>query len=473
MLDDLQQALGPVLTRWTTGGMAAQAAPEDWRAAIADSGADPELALLALAGQLLGAMTVAQPTDALASLPDFPALPLPPVPEPLRPLARRLLATGRGGGQRRSVLDFLAARGWTMHPGDWMPEANDDDSPDIYAPSRDWAALAGGGDTPVSLGEPLSEESWSDFGPAGRAAALARLRGDDPEAARCLLEARIGGEPADSRLRLAAALGAGLSDQDRSFLETLLSDRAPKVKALAATLLARLGHRGELGEDAAELAGFFTVETRGLLRRTRIIVPRTLKTPAQRQRRQELLMRIDYPAFAGALEVDPLGAAAMWSWGADYHANEGFAAMIAASAPDAVVRAAVETLRDRAAEGAASLALLLPRLTDRERREVAEALLRTRGVSFADAASIGAGLCRVADPMRLPAGAALLTLLIADEGGKSPAAAAELQALGLVASREGARRAIERLGQAGMLAADPRLDMLRLNAALDDTGETS
>ncbi|PSJ40419.1 DUF5691 domain-containing protein [Allosphingosinicella deserti] len=472
MLDDLQSALGPVLTRWTTGGMAAQAAPEEWRAAIGSSGADAELALLALAGQLLGAMTVAQPTDDLGPLPDFPALPLPPVPELVRPLARRLVAATRGGGQRRSLLDFLAARGWTMHPGDWMPEANDEDIPDVYAPWRDWAALATG-DTAALPGELLSEESWNDFGPAGRAAALVRLRGDDPEAARRLLEARIGGEPADSRLRLATALGARLSDQDRSFLETLLSDRAPKVKALAATLLARLGHRGELGKDAAELAGFFTVETRGLLRRTRIIVPRTLKTPAQRQRRQELLTRIDYPAFAAALEVDPLGAAAMWSWGADYQADEGIAAMIAASAPDAVVQTAVETLRNRGAESAANLALLLPRLTEPERREVAEALLRTRGVSFADAASIGAGLCRIADPMRVPAGAALLTLLIADEAGKSAAAAAELQALGLVASREGARRAIERLGQTGMLAADPRLDMLRLNAALDDTGETS
>jgi hypothetical protein len=31
---------------------------------------------------------------------------------------------------------------------------------------------------------------------------------------------------------------------------------------------------------------------------------------------------------------------------------------------------------------------------------------------------------------------------------------------------------MERLGRAGMLAADPRLDMIRLNAALENNGAT-
>ena len=43
-------------------------------------------------------------------------------------------------------------------------------------------------------------------------------------------------------------------------------------------------------------------------------------------------------------------------------------------------------------------------------------------------------------------------------------------ALGLIASRAAARQALERLNGAGLLQGDPRLDMLRLNAALDDNG---
>ena len=46
----------------------------------------------------------------------------------------------------------------------------------------------------------------------------------------------------------------------------------------------------------------------------------------------------------------------------------------------------------------------------------------------------------------------------------------ELFALGLLASRAAARQVLERLNGAGLLQGDPRLDMLRLNAALDDNG---
>ena len=51
--------------------------------------------------------------------------------------------------------------------------------------------------------------------------------------------------------------------------------------------------------------------------------------------------------------------------------------------------------------------------------------------------------------------------------------AAEFHALGLLASQMAAQQTLQRLTAAGLLQADPRLDMLRLNAALDDNGETS
>jgi hypothetical protein len=63
----------------------------------------------------------------------------------------------------------------------------------------------------------------------------------------------------------------------------------------------------------------------------------------------------------------------------------------------------------------------------------------------------------------------LLTALRRDDAKPSDELA-ELFALGLIASRAAARQALERLNGIGLLQSDPRLDMLRLNAALDDNG---
>ena len=56
-------------------------------------------------------------------LPDVPALALPTVPEAMRPLVRRILAAFKETQRKTELLDFLAARGWTTHPAEWMPAA--------------------------------------------------------------------------------------------------------------------------------------------------------------------------------------------------------------------------------------------------------------------------------------------------------------------------------------------------------------
>jgi hypothetical protein len=469
MVEAAREALGSILTRWTTGGAAAPAAPEAWRPAIDESGAGAELALLALSGHLLGAMTISEPPADLAVLPDLPALPLPTIPEELRPLARRLVLAARDTGQRGALLELVEGRGWTFHPGDWMPAAGDEAAPEVYSPWRDWAALAGGDEAAPAAGESLGEKSWDDFGPASRASALARLRRTDPDAARALLESRIAGEPAESRLRLVQSLAEGLCGDDVPLLQALLGDRAPKVKALAASLLARLGHSGGGADDSAELAAFFSIRSKGLLRRTQMLVPNPLKTPAQGHRRQELLTRVDYPAFAAALGVAPEALIDLWSWNSDNRADAAFAEMIAASAPDAIVEAALRTIGE-AGGGFDRLMPLLPRLSPAQRSAAAQALLASREANFQSAVAIGGGRCGLDDPLATPAGAALLGALSRDDGGKYSAVPGELHALGLLASRRGAERAMERLGKAGVIGSDPRLDMLRLNAALEERG---
>lgn len=461
MAEAILDALGPVLTRWTMGGSALPDAPAEWRDALGADAGEAELRLLALSGQLLGALAIAKPSGEVRPLADVPALARPPLPDPMRPRARRLLQQLREPAARRNLLDFLDARGWTLHPGDWMPRPSED-VPEVYAAWQDWAAASGYSTS--SAAETLSAESWDSFGPAARHAAFTALRRQDPARASALLAKKIAGEASDHRVRLLEALAIRLSDADRPLLESLAGDRAPRVKALAASLMARLGQGETSSEDAAELAEFFPVQTKGLLRRTRAIVPQPLKTPAQSSRRTALLDVLCFDGFAQALGLSPEELVTIWPWGSDALVDRPFAAMAARSASDAIVAAVVEALATSASLDLHALTPLLPRLTPAQRHQAAARLLRAKGASFAMALAIAGGDGAIDDAIRTPAGTALLGALQAEDGDQAP----ELLALGLIASRTAAKQALEQLTAAGLIASDPRLDMLRLNAALDD-----
>ncbi len=462
MADAMLDALGPVLTRWTMGGSATGAAPAAWRDMLGADAGEAELRLLALSGQLLGALVLAEPTGDVRPRGDIPALAQPPLPDPLRPRARRLLQQLRDDAARRPLLDFLEARGWTLHPGDWIPRPSED-VPAVYAPWQDWAVASG---TPSSAPDLLSAESWDSFGPAARLAAFAALRRQDPAQARAVLTGKIAGEPADHRVRLLETLCAGLSDADRPLLEQLAGDRAPRVNALAAALMARLGQGGISGDDAAELAVFFPVQTKGLLRRTRVIVPQVLKTQAQKNRRIALLEMVPFDAFAQALGLSAPELVQAWPWGNDSGADLWLATMVARSGADAMVAAVMDALTTGATVDPHAVAQLLPRLTARQRREAAIRILSTKGASFAMGLMIAGGNGTIDGAMCMPAGQALLTAVQTGDASRGDPAA-ELLALGLLASRDAARQALDQLAAAGLIAADPRLDMLRLNAALD------
>lgn len=459
-------AIGAVVARWTMGSPAAPIAPPEWVPALGDEPGEAELRLLALSSQLL-ALVVAEPGGALRSLPDLPALGLPTLPDALRPLARRIARSAPTAGRRHQLLHFLAARGWVMHPGDWLPGAGEEGAPDAYAPWRDWAEAASAGKTVGDPGDVLTDANWEDFWPAARGVAFAALRARDPAAARQLLEARFAVTGAEERLRLLDRLATKLSEADADFLAaTAAGDRAPRVKALAAALLARLGRSSGGGEDAAELGGYFAVGSKGLLRRTRIIEFRNDKTAAQKQRRTTLLDTVDLAAFAGALDIDVETLLDAWQWGDQPLADLPFAAMIARSGSDAqVARAAERAIAHERGAGEA-LPLLAARLSPAQRTGFAAATLRAGTIRFAEAAELARGGAGIDDPLATPAGKALLATLARDEARPADAAD-DLAILGLIATQAGARAAIDRLTGGGMLLADPRLDTLRLNAALD------
>lgn len=464
MADAILDALGTVLTRWTMGGQGGAVAPVAWHGVLGDDAREAELRLLALSGQFLGTLTLSDPAGEVRARADLPSLAKPPLADPLRPRVRRLLQQLREPARRRDLLDFLDSRGWTLHPGDWLPGPHED-VPEIYASWQDWAAASTvtGPDA-----EPLSAENWDQFPPAARRAAFADLRRHDPTRASALLGKKMGPETADVRLKLVELLATGLSQADRPLLEGLSADRAPRIKALAASLLARLGHGAAGGEDAAELAGFFPLQTKGLLRRTRVIVPQPLKTPAQRNRRTVLMETLTVTAFAEALDIPLEALATAWPWNSDVTADRSLVEMVARSASNAVVVQVAEALTGGGEADPYRLAPLLTRLTPMQRRAAAMALLRARG-SFAQALEIVGGDGGIEEAMHTPAGVALLGQFEADDA-KTGDHAAELLALGLITSREAARQVLKDLAAAGLIASDPRLDMLRLNAALDQKG---
>lgn len=469
MVEAIYDALGQVLTRWTMGSAAAPVA-HVWKTEIGDDPIEAELRLLALSGQFLGMAVVAEPPAGLRALPDLPALALPTLPDGARSLARRVLAAG-DARHKRSLAQFAAGRGWTLHPADWMPSASEEDAPDVYAPWRDWIEAAATGTGPKrGASDGLTAANWEDFWPAARTAALADLRRRDPGAARALLETRLPGEGADTRLRLLGQLTQGLSEADAPFLETLAAgDRAPKVKSLAASLLARLGRGSAVGEEATELAGFFTLGTKGLLRRSRTVAANVLKTHAQRIRRQTLFAGADYTGFAAALGMSGEELAAIWVWGDDVQADIELAGMAGRSASDAIVADLSTALAEHSLPNLRALLALASRIGPTQRASIAQRVLRGNG-SYQDALAMAGGGGRVEGVTDVPAEAALLGALGSAEA-RPGEHAPELQALGMVASRAGAQKALERLVRgAGLLQADPRLDMLRLNAALEDRG---
>jgi hypothetical protein len=460
--------LDPVMTRWTMGGAAAGLAPSSWKDAIDGSDAvEGELRLLALTGQYLGLCVGPTPSSALVAMVDIPALALPMLPATHTPLARRCLKALKESQGQRDLIHLLAARGYAIHPADWMPSRHDDKVPDAYALWRDWAeAQANQDKSAQDAHDVLTKANWADWWPAARRNALADIRTREPAQATALLAANAGGESAEVRLTLIQCLATGLSDADAPYLESLSADRAPKVKALAASLLARLGRGSGSSEDAAELAGFFEFQTKGLLRRTRILVPRPIKTPAQRNRREALFAQVDVSAFARALGVTAEDLIVLWPFGTDAHADYSFASLCEQTAADAWIAALCARLMSETALDVSVILALRPRLNDGQRDGFARRILAATGGNFRSAlAMAGAGM----DMERLIETAAGKALVAAASSDRD--VTLELHAIALIASQAAARGAIERLTKSGLMESDPRLDLLRLNAALTDNGE--
>jgi Family of unknown function (DUF5691) len=88
--------------------------------------------------------------------------------------------------------------------------------------------------------EALHDDNWHEATPARRQRYIADRRRQDADAGRALVEAVWPKQAADERLELLQVLRQELRSADAAFLETLVRDRAPRVRELAERYLSRL-----------------------------------------------------------------------------------------------------------------------------------------------------------------------------------------------------------------------------------------
>lgn len=194
-----------------------------------------------------GGQTPAQSADGWQAVP-----PAPTADDRLPPEAAAILADWFAQ-KRRHLLRYAVARleerGLAL-PTALLPEAarhsqnHPADIPEILLGARGRWLFAAAGIRPRKDEDGADyaehEEDWQLLPFAARKAHLARLRRDDPDAAREQLAAIWGSAPANHRQDYIEILGANLGDADQPFLTAALKDRSKNVKDYARTLLMRL-----------------------------------------------------------------------------------------------------------------------------------------------------------------------------------------------------------------------------------------
>jgi len=417
-----------------------------------------ELSRLALTGQYLRIATRPASAAKVTIAPEIPTLPLNPMPAAARPLFRRALAAKQVPA--RVVLGFVAARGFAVNPLDWMPDRNEAGLPDVYAPWRDWLD----GSTGAIADAPMTAETWDNFPLHSRYRLLEALHAERPEEARALIAQVAPTLAADQRLRMLGCLRARFGPEDAAVLEAFATDRSSKVQAFARTQLARLGHVGETAPEAlAELPDFIETMRAGMLSRKQVVSARKLKSQAQRKRRSDILAQLTLKAMADKLGLSPDQVVELWDFG---DATEDMLNLVAATGTDDQVLAFAR----RAANQKAQPGTLFDRLTHEARNDIGLSLLPFDGWTFERTQVWITDPDGTAPLAMLQQGGALRDLAKQFSGELGPAEermlTRALSFLGLLADREAALALMDIFTQAGALAVDNRLSLLRLNTAL-------
>jgi hypothetical protein len=229
-------------------------------------------------------------------------------------------------GLRRPLIRLLTAKNATEHPGRALARAFDRlrlrphpfDLPLIDAfirsneeklgpTAQHWAdRQKPEAETRSYFDPPLLEESnWMQATLSRRVAYLEERRRDDADAARSLVESSWAQEEADARFRLLQVFQTRLSMSDQPFLSTLEKDRAPRVRALAAKFLARLGAGSENPALGACLERIKQSQNGLLRKRTtlRMELPANVKHQAASRWILQTFTDISFGELVGAFKV--------------------------------------------------------------------------------------------------------------------------------------------------------------------------
>ncbi len=444
-----------VKMRWMTGAEAATACPGTWTEALGD---DPELSLLALAGQYMHLAMRPVAPKAMEGRAFLPLLDLPALPDPLRPEFQRLVASK--SVQDVDLVRLIAARGHVVSPTDWMPGLTDSGLPEVYTPWLEWLA-----EVPDHDHDAPSAETWESWSPQARLAHVERLRKTDAAAGRALIEAVAPNLAAEPRLRLVTYLGVGLSEDDAAFLTTLQADRSGKIQAFATSLLARLGQAKADADAVSEMADFFETAKAGILSRRRVASARKLKNAAQRRRRAALAEVVPFAALADGLDFSPADLAAAWDFG---DGTAEIAAMMARTGSDAEAGAFLKRMIEKLGTEA-DIAPLVDRLPAETRPALAPLVIARDATTFSATARLLSLTPGTLDFDTIRGSGAFRQFEKAVKDEKDTAVHAVNKGfanLGLIADRAAAQSLTDHFTQGGLMSADPRLAMLRLNAAL-------
>lgn len=450
-MDKLLQEIDALKARWMTGGDSAGLGPKDWQ------GMD-DLSLLAMAGQFSRIATRPGTQMALTSRPDLPDLGLPALAHDLRPLFRRVLDDKLA--EPVDVVRLIAARGYGVNPIDWMPKRKEVNLPPIYEVWQDWRA----GNLPENIDDQLTAASWDTAAPSRRYSDLTQMHRHDPDAARALITEIAPTLGADQRLRMLECLRPALTQDDASLLADFLGDRSSKVQSLVKTQLARLGTGPETDADAvAELPDFVEVAKAGFLSRKQVVQPRKLKTDAQKKRRSQVFAQVSLSALAETLGVTADAVIDTWAFG---QATDDLAQLVSASGTDAQVSRLVQRCLEA---GIYQPNALIDRLDASQRQTFGLQVMAHEDVPLTHTRQW------IAEPdgtvgwhviARLKLRDLTKALVDPEKPGADTVATQSIAFLSLLADRDAANRLLDHLTSAGLMSVDPRLTLLRLNAAL-------
>lgn len=437
---------------WMTGGTSDKLCPEQWQGFN-------ELSRLAIAGQFTRIATRPASPDGFELRPEIPPLSLPVMPEALRPQFRRILDSKLANPA--SVVQLIAARGYCVNPIDWMPKQSDTNLPEAYDAWQDWME----GNVADYTKGTLNADTWDSFPVHSRHRELTAVHAQDPDTARELVTAVVPTLSADQRLRMLECLRPGLTDSDKALLEGFAKDRSTKVQTFVKVQLARLG-QDFVSDEAAleEVADFLEVQRAGMLTRRKLVTARKLKNDAQRKRRKTVLRAMSLHGLTNMLKLPADDFIEMWDFGG---ATEEIAEVIATSGTDNQVKRFVERCVEQDVDVSQAL---MDRISDADRLILGQRVLMKDEWHFSKTVAwfpTPDGSVGLPKPDGCKPLMDLIKLTVQDDKNTQDQMIAEaLNFLGLIADRDTAAALVDRLLAAGVMTVDPRLALLRLNAAL-------